>query len=224
MVRGPAGRWHTGTDVDLYFFDLDKTLYAYDFRQRLPELSRLTGASQYRLAKSWWAAGYEARAEGGEWPTADEYLDTFAEVTGGRRLSLEQWAQARSLAMTRIPASVDALRLAAKLGTVSLLSNNPAPLAAALPVLAPDVVEILGSNILVSFMLGARKPDRALFENALAHYGVQASDAFLADDSIANVQGARAVGITAHQLLYLRGIPQTRQLRDAVEAFAARPR
>ena len=30
--------------MDLYFFDLDKTLYTYDFRFRLPELARLSGA------------------------------------------------------------------------------------------------------------------------------------------------------------------------------------
>ncbi len=53
--------------MTLFFFDFDKTLYAYNFRKRLPELSRLTGVSQYQLAKSWWAGGYEKRAESGEW-------------------------------------------------------------------------------------------------------------------------------------------------------------
>jgi HAD superfamily hydrolase (TIGR01509 family) len=208
--------------VDLYFFDLDKTLYAYDFRKRLPELSRVSGVSQYDLAKTWWAAGYEARAESGEWPTVDEYLDQFAHVTGGRRLSLDEWAHARSLAMTRIDGSVAALRRAAELGTVSLLSNNPAPLAAALPGLAPDVVEILGPNILVSYMLRARKPDPELFVRALAHYEVAAENAFLADDSAANVAGARSVGITAHQLVPVDGVPQTDALMSAVESFARR--
>lgn len=210
--------------MDLYFFDLDKTLYAYDFRRRLPELGRLSGASQYRLAKSWWAAGYELRAENGEWPTADEYLDEFAAVTGGRRLTLDEWAHARSLAMTRIDGSVDALRRASALGTVSLLSNNPAPLAAALPQLTPDVVEIVGPNILVSCMLGARKPTPELFERALAHYGAGARDAFFVDDSAANVEGARAMGMTAHQLVVVDGVPQTDALVAAIEAFAVRPR
>ena len=48
--------------VDLYFFDLDKTLYAYDFRERLPALSRFSGVSQYHLASTWWAGGFERRA------------------------------------------------------------------------------------------------------------------------------------------------------------------
>lgn len=209
--------------VDLYFFDLDKTLYTYDFRFRLPEVARLTGASQYHLAKFWWAAGFERRAEAGEWPTSDEYLDMFARTTGGRRLSLEEWADARALAMARIDGSVDALRRAAELGRVSLLSNNPSALRDALPQLAPEVVEILGDNILVSYMLGARKPSPELFERALAHYGVDAAHAFLADDTFANIAGARAVGITAHWLEYVDGVPQTDPLHAAIEAFASRP-
>jgi glucose-1-phosphatase len=215
---------HAGTAVNLYFFDLDKTLYTYDFRYRLPELARLTGASQYHLAKYWWAAGCERRAEAGEWPTSDEYLDAFARATGGRRLSLEEWADARALAMARIEGSVAALRRAAELGTVSLLSNNPAPLREALPRLAPDVVEILGENVLVSYQLNARKPSPELFERALAHYGVDAADAFLVDDTLSNVVGAQAVGITALWLEYVDGVPQTGPLVDAIEAFASRPR
>ncbi len=138
--------------VDCYFFDLDKTLYDYDFRFRLPALADLIGRSQYRIAKTWWAAGLERRAEAGEWPTTDEYLDEFAEATGGRRLSLDEWAHARSLAMTRIDGAVAALRRASELGMVSLLSNNPAPLGDALPILAPEVSEILGGNVLISYM------------------------------------------------------------------------
>jgi putative hydrolase of the HAD superfamily len=210
--------------VDLYFFDLDKTLYTYDFRFRLPELARLTGATQYHLAKFWWAAGFERRAEAGEWPTSDEYLDAFARTTGGRRLALSEWADARALAMTRIDGSIEALRRAAELGTVSLLSNNPSALRDALPQLAPEVVEILGDNILVSYMLGARKPSPELFHRALAHYGADADQAFLADDTFANVAGARDVGITAHWLEYVDGVPQTGPLLAAIEAFASRPR
>ena len=208
--------------MDLYFFDLDKTLYAYDFRYRLPELARLTGASQYALANTWWASGHEVRAEAGEWPTADEYLDEFARVTTTRRLTLEEWASARKLAMTRIPGSIAALRRAAELGTVSLLSNNPAATATALPLLAPDVVEILGENRLFSYQLQSRKPGQEIYRRALAHYGVEAGNCFFADDSAANIAGARSVGITSHQLTSHDGVYDTDALLSAIETFAGR--
>ena len=210
--------------MDIYFFDLDKTLYAYDFRYRLPELSRLTGASQYRLASSWWAGGFEVRAEAGEWPTADEYLEEFARVTDTRVLSLEEWASARRLAMRRIPGSVAALARAAELGTVSLLSNNPAATATALPLLAPDVVDILGPNRLFSYQLHARKPGEEIYRRALANYSRDAADAFFADDSAANIAGARAVGITSHRLTSHDGVYDTGALLAAIEAFAMRDR
>ena len=203
--------------MDLYLFDFDKTLYAYDFRKRLPELARLGGVSQYHLASTWWAAGCERRAEAGAWPTADEYLARFARVTGAE-LTLEQWADARRLAMTRIDGSVAALRRASTLGTVSLLSNNPSVFAAALPLLAPDVVDILGENLLVSAALGVRKPDPEIYRLALQRYGVAPEDTFFADDSAANVEGAASVGIRAHLFT-------TPELLDAaMTEFAGRAR
>ena len=210
--------------MNLYFFDLDKTLYAYDFRRRLPELARLSGVSQYRLARSWWADGYETRAEVGEWSTPDAYLDEFARVTGGRRLTLAQWAAVRRGAMTRIDASVAALSRAAELGTVALLSNNPPATAASLPVIAPDVAEIVGPNALFGCMLGARKPEAALYERALARFGASPADAFLLDDNAENVEGALAVGLTAVRLEWVGGVPQTDELIDTIEAFAGRAR
>ena len=207
--------------MDLYFFDFDQTLYAYDFRMRLPALSLVTGASQYHLAKTWWAGGYEERAEAGEWPTSAEYLAEFERVTGSR-LTLENWQEARALASTVIPASVDALRRASTLGTVSLLSNNPSPFAESLPVLAPDVTAIVGENRLVSCQLGVRKPDSRIFELALARYGAWAEDTFFVDDSAGNLEGARSLGIHTHQLAYVKGVPQTDALDEAITRFASR--
>jgi len=202
--------------VDLYLFDFDKTLYAYDFRFRLPALASASGASQYQLASRWWAAGYETRAENGEWPTAEEYLAEFARVTGSTELTLEQWAHARSLAMTRNEGTVAALRRASELGTVSLLSNNPSVFAEALPLIAPDVCELVGDNRLVSYQLGVRKPNARAYELALARYGAKAEDTFFADDSRDNIEGALAVGIHAHHFT------TTELLDEAMDAFISR--
>ena len=49
----------------LFLFDFDKTLYAYDFRKRLPRLAELSGVSEYDLATHWWAAGRAEAAESG---------------------------------------------------------------------------------------------------------------------------------------------------------------
>ena len=207
--------------MDLYLFDFDKTLYAYDSRTRLPALSRITGASQYHLASSWWAAGFETRAESGEWPTSAEYLTQFELVTGAH-LTLQSWQEARALASTRIPGSIDALRRASTFGTVSVLSNNPSPFAESLPVLAPDVTEVVDENRLVSCQLGIRKPDAWLFQRALDHFDAEAENTFLTDDSASNIAGARSLGIHAHQLTYVDGVPQTDALDAAITLFTDR--
>jgi glucose-1-phosphatase len=204
--------------VDLYLFDFDKTLYAYDFRKRLPALSRVSGLSEYHLAKTWWAGGYEVRAELGEWKTADEYLDQFAEVTGAR-ITLDQWCEARHEASTPNTGVVDALRLASTLGMVSLFSNNPPPFVATLARMAPDVAAILKQNVLVSCEIGIRKPDPAAYVAAVQHYGARTTDTFFVDDSAANIAGAEKVGITAFHYTASADVPA---LNAAIRAFAAR--
>ncbi|WP_411699905.1 HAD-IA family hydrolase [Conyzicola sp.] len=201
--------------MDLYLFDFDKTLYAYDFRKRLPELARLGGVSQYHLASTWWAAGYERRAESGEWPTSGEYLAEFARVTGAE-LTLDQWADARGLAMTRIDGSVAALRRAATLGTTSLLSNNPSVFQAALPLIAPDVASVLGDNLLVSAELGVRKPDDDIYYLAMRRYGARPENTFFVDDSAENVDAAAELGVYTHHFT----TPE--RLDDAITAFSNR--
>jgi putative hydrolase of the HAD superfamily len=204
--------------VDLYLFDFDKTLYAYDFRKRLPALSRVSGVSQYHLAKTWWAAGYEVRAELGEWKTAAEYLDKFAEVTGAR-LTLDQWCETRHEASTPNVGVVDALRLAATLGTVSLFSNNPPPFVASLSQMAPDVAAILGSHVLVSCEIGIRKPDPAAYLAAVRHYGGKPADTYFVDDSAANIAGAARDGIATFHYTGEADVPA---LDAGIRAFAAR--
>ncbi|WP_448809457.1 HAD-IA family hydrolase [Agromyces bauzanensis] len=204
----------------LFLFDFDKTLYAYDFRRRLPRLAELTGVSQYALAKRWWEEGFEAAAEAGEYPSTEEYLAAFNEVTGGR-LTAEGWREARRAAMTPIPESIRALRLAAELGTVSLLSNNPVIFRESLAMLAPEVADVLGENDLVSAVLGARKPEARIYTRALSRFGIAPEDTMFVDDSGANVRGAEEVGITGFQLFEVAGGYNTGALVEAIEGFAA---
>ncbi|MFZ4895856.1 HAD-IA family hydrolase [Plantibacter sp. Mn2098] len=205
----------------VFFFDCDKTLYDYDFRKRLPALARLSGVSQYRLAKEWWEGGYESAANIGEYSTSEEYLATFAEVTG-HALTLDEWQESRHAAMTPIPGAIAALERTLTLGTVSLLSNNPIPFKDSFPVLAPEVAPLLGQNDLVSAVLGAEKPERRIYTRALGRYGVPADHAMLIDDSAANCAGAREVGMSAfHFTKAADGSFDIDGLNHAIDEFVA---
>lgn len=207
--------------MDLYLFDFDDTLYAFDHGKRLPALSRVTGVSQYQLACRWWSAGYERAAENGEYTSTAEYLEVFAEVTGAR-LTLAEWQWCRAQAMSRIDGAVVTLEQAASLGVVSLLSNNPVPFRDSLSTLAPDVAKILGKNNLISADLGARKPEESAYTRALDHYGVPPENTFFADDSPSNIAGAKLIGITTFHFTTENGASNTDGLARAVANFANR--
>lgn len=207
--------------MKLFVFDFDDTLYDYDFRLRLPALALLTGKSQYHLAKTWWAAGFERRAEAGEWKTSAEYLAQFEEATGAS-LTLEGWRESRMLASSPIPGAVAALRRAAELGKTAVLTNNPAPFAESFELLAPDVAAIVGDRVLVSSDLGVRKPDAGIYRLALERLGATAGETYFTDDSAANVAGAEALGITGHKIGWRDGQADIAALSASIEDFASR--
>lgn len=70
-------------------------------------------------------------------------------------------------------------------------------------------------GMFLSYQMGFRKPDSAIYRKALEDLGVQGSQCFFIDDRIENVEAARAEGIEAHQF-----IPENHdQISKAVSTF-----
>lgn len=198
----------------LFIFDMDDVLYDYDWRVRMAGMTDLTGLSLEQLRERWWNDGGEWRAEAGGFADADEYLAAFSSALGVE-IDEAEWVRIRGAAMTPWADSIAAVSRAAELGRVTLLTNN-GPLASRhLATLAPDLVPVFGDHLFTSSDYGARKPDPQVFEAVLERYGVDAHDAFFADDLRINVEGARSVGITAHQFR------DAASLLAAIEDFAA---
>jgi putative hydrolase of the HAD superfamily len=68
-------------------------------------------------------------------------------------------------------------------------------------------VAALFERAFASHELGLRKPDLAIYEHALQELGVSAGETVFFDDLAENVEAARAVGMTAHQV---RGVDELR--------------
>jgi FMN phosphatase YigB (HAD superfamily) len=198
----------------LFIFDMDDVLYHYDWRIRMTGLTELTGLPLRELRRRWWHDDGEWKAEAGGFATADDYLAAFTAAIGVP-VAEDDWVRVRASAMTPFPESIDAVRRATELGQVTLLTNNGALSAKHIRTLAPDLVDLFGDHLYTSSDYGARKPDPRVFERVLERYGVEAENAFFADDLPENVAGAASIGITAHLYTTPNG------LRDAVEAFAA---
>jgi HAD superfamily hydrolase (TIGR01509 family) len=198
----------------LFIFDMDDVLYDYDWRARMRGMTRMTGLSLAELRERWWTPEGEIAAEAGGFADGTAYLAAL-ETALGTPVDEAEWVRARAGAMTPRPGCLAAVRRAAELGTVTLLTNNGALTQRHLPTLAPELVDIFGEHLLTSSHYGARKPDPVVFERVLAAYGTPASDAFFADDMPENVEGAASVGIAAH----LYSTPPA--MLAAIERFAA---
>ncbi|QFZ24458.1 HAD family phosphatase [Saccharothrix syringae] len=61
-----------------------------------------------------------------------------------------------------------------------------------------DLLLELFDTVVISGRVGLRKPDRRIFEHTLEQVGLPAHRCAFFDDSPANVEGARAVGLHAH--------------------------
>ena len=198
----------------LFIFDMDDVLYDYDWRVRMEGMTALTGFPLDELRRRWWHDRGEWAAEAGEFATAEEYLSAFQEAMG-MPIDEAEWVRVRGGAMTAWPESLAAVRRASELGRATLLTNNGALVHKHLATLAPELVELFGDHLFTSSHYGARKPNPTVFERVLEAYGVEASDAFFADDMRVNVEGARSVGITSYHF----GTPEG--MLAAIEEFAA---
>ncbi|GAB3032446.1 hypothetical protein GCM10027052_06700 [Parafrigoribacterium mesophilum] len=76
----------------------------------------------------------------------------------------------------------------------------------------------------MSCELGARKPEALAYQRALEHFGVRPEDAFMADDSAANVAAALKLGMHAHHFTEVDGQFQLEALNRAMDDFAERRR
>ena len=198
----------------LFVFDMDDVLYDYDWRVRMRLLGELTGHDLAELRRRWWHPEGEWRAEAGGYGTAEQYHAAF-EAAMGVPVPVDEWVRIRRAAMTPWPASFAAVRRAAELGEIALLTNNGPLVEAHLATLAPEIAPLFGAELHTSSFYGARKPDPAVFRAVLAAYGREPEDVFFADDLAENVAGAASVGITAHRFT------GAGSLVTAIEAFAA---
>ncbi len=198
----------------LFIFDMDDVLYDYDWRVRMAGMTALTGMELDELRRRWWNDRGEWAAEAGVFTTPEEYLEAF-EAAIGQAVDEQEWVRVRGAAMTAWPESLAAVRRAAQLGQVTLLTNNGALAHKHLRTLAPELIELFGDHLFTSSHYGARKPDPVVFQRVLEAYGVEPADAFFADDMRINVDGAASIGITAYHF----GTPAG--MLAAIEEFAA---
>jgi HAD superfamily hydrolase (TIGR01509 family) len=176
--------------------DMDDVLCRYRIDRRLARLAEWSGRAADEIHAAIWRSGFEDASERGEWQ-ADDYLTEFG-ARMGYPLTIDQWVEARRIAVEPDEAVLEvARRLAARL-PVGMLTNNGFLLKRHIGEVFPAVPAIFGANAVFSAELGCAKPDPEAFRRLARRLGVAPERLLFFDDGARYVAGAREAGVEAH--------------------------
>ena len=181
----------------LVLLDFDGVLASYSHTVRFAHLARSTGCSSARVRRALMDEGLEARYDAGLLSTG-EYLHQLGDALGAP-IDAATWCAARRASTHVDPDTEACVSTLAGRATVGILSNNGPLMGEVIRALVPSWFPQLDGAVLLSGALGARKPEPAAFQRALAHFGVGAADTLFVDDSATHVAAAAGLGLDARQ-------------------------
>ncbi len=180
--------------IAVILFDLGGVVCRFRPERRLAALAAASGLPADEVDARLWRSGFDAACDRGAYDAAEAHRAIAARL--GVRLDFAalgaMWARAWE-PDAAVLALVDALRSRVRTG---LLTDNGPILREAMPRRLPEVVSRF-DWLFFSCELGAVKPAPELFGRVLARLGCRAPDVLLVDDAARNVEGARAVGLSA---------------------------
>nr|WP_255682278.1 HAD family phosphatase [Luteimonas sp. BDR2-5] len=188
----------------LVLFDFDGVLAHYAHADRIADLARVAGCSAAQVAAVLFESGLETEYDGGAIDTAT-YLRRLGDGLGAT-IDEAAWIASRVAGSRADDAVLDQVVALAGRLPIGVLSNNGALMAEAMRGIVAPLFPTLEARVLCSGALGVRKPERAIFDRALAHFGVPAHETLFVDDVFANVQGARAAGLHADTVTDARSL------------------
>ena len=181
----------------LVLLDFDGVLASYSHAVRFSHLARSAGCAPERVRRALMDEGLEARYDAGLLSTG-EYLHQLGDALGAG-IDAASWCAARRASTHVDPDTQACVSALARRTAVGILSNNGPLLGDVIRDLAPSWFPQLDGAVLLSGVLGARKPETAAFQRALAHFGVGAGDTLFVDDSATHVAAAAGLGLDARQ-------------------------
>jgi glucose-1-phosphatase len=181
---------------ELVIFDMDDVLCHYDLGRRLRALARLADVTPRDVRAAVWDSGFEDMADSGSYMVIENYLHEFG-TRLGRHITLEQWIEARRIAMQP---NEDVLDLARKLGqqaSLAIYTNNGPVVKNHLDKLFPEAAEIFKLRF-CSYEFGTKKPDPNSFTKLMQALSQKPELCWFIDDKKSNFEGAKIAGLRAH--------------------------
>ncbi len=184
-------------DIQFVIFDMNDVLYDFDQDVRLELLEALTGRPGTEIKAAVYGGPHENEAEAGEPGSAEEYLAQYGRLLG-YPIDFDTWSDIHRKALRARPEVLDLVRRLKQKADVAMLTNNGMMLKAALPVCAPEMIEIFGDRAHVSAEFKVRKPDPLIYKRICGKYGFEPGRSAFIDDKAENVTGAEKAGLIGH--------------------------
>jgi glucose-1-phosphatase len=181
---------------ELVIFDMDDVLCHYDLGRRLRALARLADVTPRDVRAAVWDSGFEDLADSGGYMVIENYLHEFG-TRLGRHISLEQWIEARRIAMQPNEDVLDLARKLSQQASLAIYTNNGPVVKNHLDKLFPEAAEIFKLRF-CSYEFGTKKPDPVSFTKLMQALDQRPGLCWFIDDKKSNVEGAKIAGLRAH--------------------------
>jgi HAD superfamily hydrolase (TIGR01509 family) len=193
--------------IEVVVLDLGGVVCRFVPDRRLRALAELTRQRASDIQAAVWASGLDRRAEAGELDHDEAYAAVLGRLGDGLSSGdlRAAWAAA-------FEPDEDVLALVRSLDRPVALFSNNGPITE--DCLRRELVAIGDAFdlVLLSWRLGATKPDPDAFVEATSQIGVPAQAVLYVDDSLDNVRAAARRGWVAHPY---RGVARLRRLFEA---------
>ncbi len=182
----------------ILFFDVGNVLLYFDHQLACRQIAELVDSDEQRIWDLLFKSGFELRYERGEIST-DEFYETFCEAVG-KRPAIDALARASSDIFRVNPAMhAIASQLHVMGYRLGLLSNTSEMHWNFFSDGRYDIIPRIFDVKVLSFQVGALKPDPTIYQAAADLSGVELAEIFFIDDIAGHVEGACAAGIDAVQ-------------------------
>ena len=180
--------------ITTVLFDLGGVACRFVPARRLALLSANCGLPPAEVHARLWESGFSHECDLGHFDAGQMYEEARRRI--GLTLGYADFCAAWTAAFEPDHAVLAIADSVAARCRTAMLTDNPALLDEALPMLLPDVARRFEPR-LFSYTLGACKPDAEIFRRALVRLDQQPPNVLLVDDTPAVVEGARAAGLAA---------------------------
>ena len=189
--------------MTILLLDLTGVLFDYDSSARTAALADATGVPGDQVRELIYRSGFFGRCVAGEVGEAQQRA--FFRETLRWDVDDDTMDKVWSTGWTPRQDTLDVVRELPRTVDRALVTNNDAVMRHALLTRYPEVSDVI-ATILCAAQLGAAKPSARAFTSALAILRVNAEDARFVDDTAANVEAARRVGIRSAQFVDPEGL------------------